>query len=74
MKKRDLGQIAMSGIDFVPRKAVGRFTNGLLSPRTLANLDCVGKGPRGRVRIGNQIAYPVTELMEWLEARTQRID
>lgn len=62
------------GIRFVPRKRVGEFTNGLLSPRTMANLDSAGVGPEGRVRVGNQICYPVDEFLKWLEQRTEKVE
>lgn len=58
----------------VARHEVGRFSGGILHPRTMANLDSKGVGPRGRVRFGRVVAYPVRELIEWMEGRTQRAD
>ena len=47
-----------------------RFGGGMLpDARTMANLDSEGKGPEGRVRIGRKVAYPVVNLVKWLEAR-----
>lgn len=57
---------------FVSRKELGKFCGGLVSPRTMANLDCIGKGPKEAFRIGRQIAYPVSSLIEWLEERIQK--
>lgn len=60
--------------EYIPRKVVGKFTRGLLSPRYLANLDSQGRGPAGRVRIGGLICYPRSSLLAWLEQRTKTID
>lgn len=54
----------------VARTEIARFTGGAMSERYLANLDSAGKGPSGRVRIGRKIAYPVGELVKWLEGRS----
>ncbi len=71
--KRKLVENQGSAIGFVPRKRISEFTRGLYSPRHLANLDSQGRGPKGRVRIGGQVAYPVTELLAWLAARTEKV-
>jgi len=56
---------------FVAREEVKRFTGGIINPKTIANLDCQGKGPEGRIRIGRKIAYPVKLFVEWLEQRSE---
>lgn len=54
----------------VSRKEVGKFTGGLLNPRTLANLDSLGQGPKKKIRLGNKlIAYPVDVFINWLNER-----
>jgi hypothetical protein len=58
---------------FVARSEVGKFTGGIVSPGYLANLDCKGEGPRGRLRIGRKIAYPVNEFVQWLESRSSAL-
>lgn len=58
----------------VSRDEIGRFSGGAVSSRYVANLDSKKKGPKGRIRIGRKIAYPVGELVRWLEGRTQRLD
>lgn len=58
---------------FVSREEVGRFSGGILHPRTMANLDCLGKGPAGRVRVGRKVAYRVDDLVKWLEERSERL-
>lgn len=58
----------------VARKEVGRFSGGLLSPKYLANLDSIGKGPSTRLRIGRMIVYPVDSLIQWLENRITSVE
>lgn len=58
---------------FVARDEVDRFSGGMVTAKYLANLDCAGKGPEGRVRIGRKIAYPVNLLIRWLEDRAQPV-
>ncbi|MGO9017268.1 MAG: hypothetical protein ACLQVJ_02860 [Syntrophobacteraceae bacterium] len=59
---------------YVSRDKVGEFSGGILHPRTLANLDCKGEGPKGRIRIGRKVAYDVNELCKWLAARSKAVD
>ena len=58
---------------WVARTEVEHFTGGIVSEKYLANLDSLGKGPEGRVRVGRKIAYPVLSLIKWLESRSQTI-
>ncbi len=55
----------------VARTEAEKFTGGLISEKYLANLDCVNKGPAGRIRIGRKIVYPVQEFIKWLAARSE---
>lgn len=59
---------------FVAREEVGRFSGGILNPKTLANLDCQGRGPRGRIRCGRKIAYPTQSVVELMESRSSALD
>jgi len=61
-----------SGI--VARQEIGSFTGGVISEKYLANLDSQGKGPKGRIRVGRKIAYPVVEFVEWLESRSEAVN
>ena len=54
---------------WVARTKISEFTGGLVSERYLAHLDARGKGPAGKVKIGRKIAYPVEEVVKWLERR-----
>jgi hypothetical protein len=58
----------------VARDQIRFFTGGCVSPRRMANLDSAGEGPKGRIRIGRKIAYPVTELVSWLESRSESVN
>jgi hypothetical protein len=54
---------------FVAREKVGVFSGGIINPRTLANADSAGIGPKEKIRVGRKIAYPVDALIAWLEAK-----
>jgi len=56
---------------WIARHEVRNFTGGIIDPKYLANLDCQGKGPAGRIRIGRKIAYPVDQFVQWLEDRVE---
>ena len=54
----------------VARRKVSDFTGGIISEKYIANLDSLGKGPP-RVKVGRIVAYPVKELIAWLEKRME---
>lgn len=56
---------------FVAREKIGEFTGGIITPKSMANLDCNGEGPNGRIICGRKVAYPVVELIAWLESRSK---
>lgn len=56
---------------YIPRKNLGRATDGLISPKYAANLDSLGTGIKGRFRVGRQIVYPVDRVVEFLESRVE---
>ena len=58
---------------FVARTEIEKFTGGLISEKYLANLDCGGKGPAGRIRCGRKVVYPVINFIKWLEERSEEI-
>lgn len=55
----------------VAREEVHRFTGGVISCKTIANLDSKGLGPEGSIRIGRKIAYQVKPFIRWLEGRAE---
>lgn len=69
MKKFDFEKLAEAwGAPIVSRSDVGRFSGGLLHPRTLANYDSLGVGP-GKIVIGRRVVYEVDSLVEWMKKR-----
>lgn len=74
MQKTDLLSLSQKWpSSYVSREKVGEFSGGILNPRTLANLDCKGEGPK-RIRIGRKVAYSVRDLCAWLAERAQNIE
>jgi predicted DNA-binding transcriptional regulator AlpA len=58
---------------YLSREEVERVTGGLVTAKYLANLDSDGKGPAGRIRLGRKVAYPVQDVIRWLEERTKPV-
>lgn len=58
----------------VARTEVKAFSGGTVSEKYMANLDSQGAGPNGRFKIGRRVVYPVSSLIEWLEARSEVVD
>ena len=54
---------------YILRKDVGKLTYGLVSPRTLANHDWKGTGPRDRNVHNGKVTYPRDAFVEWLLTR-----
>lgn len=59
---------------YITRNTLELITGGLITAKYLANLDCAGKGPEGRVRVGRKIAYPTLNAVRWLEERTKSVE
>lgn len=64
---RQLGFLRDHLPPLVPRGRVADYLPGVVTAKDLANLDCVGKGPRVRVALKGRVAYPREYLLEWLE-------
>lgn len=54
----------------VSRSQIATFTGGLFSPKTMANLDSLGRGPEGRFQVGRKVAYTVKSVIAWMEAKS----
>ena len=54
----------------VARKEISKFTGGILSARTLANMDCRGDGIPERFLLANHVCYPVVAVIAWLKERS----
>lgn len=55
----------------VPRHEIGKATNGLLNPRTLATRDCLGTGIKSPITIERKIHYYIPEIINYLRIKTQ---
>jgi len=55
----------------IARTEIGTFTGGLISARTVANYDCLNKGPGGKVKIGRSVGYLKADLISWLLNRLE---
>ena len=67
--KRDFSELADAwGSPIVAREAVSKFSGGLLNPRTMANIDSLGSGPK-MVKLGRKRGYWVDSLVEWMNSR-----
>ena len=51
------------------RTEVKNYLGGVISAKTLANLDSLGLGPSGRQNIGSKVFYVTESLLEWLDER-----
>ena len=52
----------------VAREKLKDFSGGLLNPRTMANIDSLGYGPK-MVKLGRKRGYWVDSLVEWMNKR-----
>jgi hypothetical protein len=59
---------------YVARQEIENFTGGVMTDKYISWLDLKGKGPKNRVRMGRKIAYPVKELIFWLESRSEFVE
>ena len=72
-KKIDLSKMADRWPSpILHRNKVGEFTGGLISGRTMANLDSRGEGIEDRFYVGNKTGYFVESFITWLENRVTR--
>ena len=54
---------------FIARDHVEEILGGIISSKTLANLDSLGQGPK-RMRVGRKVVYKAEDLLDWLAQRT----
>jgi hypothetical protein len=52
--------------EIVARSEIEKFTGGLLRSKTLANMDCQGTGPEGKITFGRNVGYFKRPLVQWL--------
>lgn len=51
------------------RKQACEALGGLLSVKTLANLDSMKMGPKGRIQVGRRVAYTREGFVDWVLSR-----
>lgn len=51
------------------RQAASQAIGGLMSPKTLSNLDALGQGPPVKVHIGSRTGYERESFILWLKER-----
>jgi predicted DNA-binding transcriptional regulator AlpA len=74
MKNRvDFTELAKDLPPLISRDHVEKLLGGVISSKSLANLDSLGEGPE-RMRIGRKIAYLTEDLLRWLESRTTNLN
>ncbi len=54
---------------FILRPKLKEKTGGLLNGRTMANLDCLGKGIKTSFKVGRRTAYPIEAVVEYLREK-----
>lgn len=58
---------------YVARSQVEKFSGGIISPKTLANADSLGIGPKTKFCFGKRkVFYLASELAEWIFSRVTR--
>ena len=50
----------------ITRAEAAKLTGGLVTASTLATEDCLGTGPKEKIRFGRKVAYPKKSLIDWL--------
>ncbi len=69
--KTNLDRMPMMS-ELVARRDVGTYTNGAISPKTLANLDSLGIGPERKWYINGYVFYEKHEVGEIVRQRIGR--
>ena len=54
------------------QRSLDKATGGMIHPRTLANLDSQGLGPKGKFRVGRKVGYPASEFFSWFVNRIMK--
>ena len=65
----DLSNLLPKLPPLISRDHVEKLLGGVISSKSLANLDSLGEGPK-RMRIGRKVVYNTEDLLEWLAKRT----
>ena len=57
--------------ELIPRKMLSEITGGVLSVKSLANLDSEGTGIHPRMRVGGKVVYPKAAAMDFYRNRCE---
>lgn len=55
--------------NIVARSEFNSFTGGAISPKTIANLESEGKGPKNKHFMGNKVVYRIDDAIDFLRSR-----
>lgn len=56
----------------VAQTEVGKFSGGLINPRSLCNMNSLGLGPNGKYRLGRKVFYDIDVLVSWIRERVDQ--
>lgn len=51
------------------RQTASKAIGGLISPKTLSNLDALGIGPPVKIKFGTKVGYEKASFMAWLKKK-----
>lgn len=63
-----LALLAESLPPILARKHVAKLTFGLVSPKTMANHDSLGTGPKNRFKMGKEVWYHKKHFIDFIMA------
>lgn len=72
-QKIDFSSIIPKLPPLISRDHVEKLLGGVISSKTLANLDSLGEGPK-RMRVGRKVVYKTEDLLDWLAQRTVHLN
>ena len=55
--------------NFVARSHFDKFSGGTISGKTIANLEILGQGPKGKFFVGGKAAYKIDDALDFLRSR-----
>lgn len=65
-KEEFLAILAASLPPVIARSEIGKILGGLIAPKTLANADSTGTGPKKAWAVGKKVVYAREDLIAWL--------
>jgi len=72
----DFSALKEASPPIISRQKAQELLGGMISAKTLQNLDSLGDGPAVRVRMGGRkgkVGYPRNEFIAWVQERIQVI-